>query len=331
MDRILKRLLEALDAVKLRYLIGGAIVVLILFAEVYLFGTSRGWGLKDSSGVTVDFWSCLYFSVVTFTSLGFGDLVPTGSGRFFAGVEVVLGLTIFGLAVAKLSSYKQSYLLNQIYARDVQGKLDLFAEELRSHRSTCKQLTLVLKTKGTQAQSLGKTIENIKTDLTRIRAFVSFESRNGYLLSSIPTGSITRLLKALSSLIPKIIEMTLVRRSQSSQKHRESAQELIKLSLKISKHFAETRNESVISEAILLRNRCESAASKLREVSAEVAIELKNAESRKRAEFEARNHLSTGGSTLHKLADPIATQGQASEVHATTDQNAEISASDDPR
>jgi hypothetical protein len=268
---------------------------------------------------------------VTFTSLGFGDLVPTGAGRFFAGVEVVLGLAIFGLAVAKLSSYKQSYLLNQIYARDVQGKLDLFAEELRAHRSTCKKLTLILKTKGTQAQSLGKTIENIKTDLPRIRAFVSFESRNGYLLSSIPTGSITRLLKALSSLIPKIVEVTLVRRSQSSQKHREGAQELIKLSLKISKHFAETRNESVISEAALLRSRCESAASKLREVSAEVATELKNAESRKRAEFEARNHLSTGGVTLHELAEPIATQGQTSEPRAKTVQNAKISASVDPR
>ena len=134
-------------------------------------------GLKDSSSPTVSFWSCLYFSVVTFTSLGFGDLVPTGAGRFFAGVEVVLGLAIFGLAVSKLSSYKQSYLLNQLYARDVQGKLDLFAQELRAHRSTCKQLTLILKTKGPQAQSLGKTTENIKTDLTRIRAFVSFESR----------------------------------------------------------------------------------------------------------------------------------------------------------
>jgi hypothetical protein len=46
MDRILKRLLEALDAVNLRYLIGGAIVLLVLFAEIYLLGTSHGGGLR---------------------------------------------------------------------------------------------------------------------------------------------------------------------------------------------------------------------------------------------------------------------------------------------
>jgi len=331
MDRYLKRFLEALDAIQLRYLVVGAVGSLFGFAMLYYVGSFHGWGLKDTNNAYISFGSCLYFSVVTFTSLGFGDLVPLGIGRLLAGIEVILGLTVFGLAVAKLSSYKQSYLLNQLYARDVQGKLDLFAEELRAHRSACKQLTLVLKNKESQTQALGKLIENVKTDLTRIRAFVSFETRNGYLLSNTPTGSITRLLKALSSLMPKITEVASVRRTRSSQKHRESAQEAIRLALKISRHFADTKNDSTTSEANLLKTRCEAASLKLRGVSDEVEIELKRAESARREEFEARTHPVAEQHLLKSPVNLIPEPGSNSISLATSGENAGILGSSDPR
>ncbi|WP_210530418.1 potassium channel family protein [Rubellimicrobium arenae] len=39
---------------------------------------------------------CLYFSVVTYTSLGFGDHVPVGHARLIAGVEALNGLLLIG-------------------------------------------------------------------------------------------------------------------------------------------------------------------------------------------------------------------------------------------
>ena len=43
--------------------------------------------------------SYLYFSVVTFTTLGYGDYVPTGPARIFAAVEAMLGFTYFAVIV----------------------------------------------------------------------------------------------------------------------------------------------------------------------------------------------------------------------------------------
>lgn len=40
--------------------------------------------------------SSLYFSAETYTSLGFGDLVPTGPLRLVAGVETLNGLLLIG-------------------------------------------------------------------------------------------------------------------------------------------------------------------------------------------------------------------------------------------
>lgn len=39
---------------------------------------------------------CTYFSFATYTSLGFGDVVPTGPIRFLAGIESLVGLVMIG-------------------------------------------------------------------------------------------------------------------------------------------------------------------------------------------------------------------------------------------
>lgn len=41
-----------------------------------------------------------YFSAASYTSLGYGDLYPTGPLRLFAGVEALIGLTLIGWTVA---------------------------------------------------------------------------------------------------------------------------------------------------------------------------------------------------------------------------------------
>jgi hypothetical protein len=40
--------------------------------------------------------NCLYFSAETYSSLGFGDLIPTGPVRLLAGVESLNGLLLIG-------------------------------------------------------------------------------------------------------------------------------------------------------------------------------------------------------------------------------------------
>ena len=49
------------------------------------------------SGAPVNFWSCLYFSIVNFTTLGFSDIVAANwQARFWVTVEVILGYVMLG-------------------------------------------------------------------------------------------------------------------------------------------------------------------------------------------------------------------------------------------
>lgn len=60
-----------------------------------IIGVERVYGLNIES-----FFDCLYFSAATYTSLGLGDLIPTGHLRMLIGAEVLNGLIMIGWTVS---------------------------------------------------------------------------------------------------------------------------------------------------------------------------------------------------------------------------------------
>ena len=72
------------------------LVTIVLFALIYM-----NLSLVNVDGATLryDFGNALYFSVVTFTSLGYGDIRPIGFAKMFAGIEALLGIFLISLFV----------------------------------------------------------------------------------------------------------------------------------------------------------------------------------------------------------------------------------------
>jgi hypothetical protein len=73
-----------------------------LFAFIFYFGFGEAhfrFNIQKmlDDGRHPDFWSYLYYSVVTFTTLGFGDIIPiTNIARAAVGAEVILGYVMLG-------------------------------------------------------------------------------------------------------------------------------------------------------------------------------------------------------------------------------------------
>lgn len=83
-----------------------SIFLIIIFATLYFFsglsfsGDSLGFNSDASLWENIKYYlSALYFSVVTFTTLGYGDLVPIGIARAFAALEAFLGSFTLALFV----------------------------------------------------------------------------------------------------------------------------------------------------------------------------------------------------------------------------------------
>ena len=65
-----------------------------VFAFAYYFmHQSQGWGNLEGN-FTGSLMDCVYFSFTTFTTLGFGDIEPTGDLRYLTGIEALTGLVL---------------------------------------------------------------------------------------------------------------------------------------------------------------------------------------------------------------------------------------------
>ena len=84
--------------------------------EVWLYGVAYwvmsghfGFGTLKGPEGGVGFEECVYFSVVTFSSVGFGDLYPTDHLRLMAGVEALNGLLLIGWSASFTYLTMQEY------------------------------------------------------------------------------------------------------------------------------------------------------------------------------------------------------------------------------
>lgn len=67
--------------------------------EIWIFGFTL-WGVLQwpecgaLSALTPHFLDSVYFSAVTFSTVGYGDMIPVGAVRFLAGTESLVGLML---------------------------------------------------------------------------------------------------------------------------------------------------------------------------------------------------------------------------------------------
>jgi len=90
--------------------------------------------------------SALYFSFVTATSVGYGDVLPIGFARLIAIVEAVTTLLIFGAVIAKFVSHRQDRLVSEIHRVTFDERLDRVQSNLHVVISELLELTTLCET-----------------------------------------------------------------------------------------------------------------------------------------------------------------------------------------
>ena len=108
------------------YRVGLLVVVAIIahLIEICLFAV--GIGILASSGVhgqldgayQPGFTDNLYYSAITYTALGFGDITPTDALRLFTAIEALTGLVLIAWTAAALFPIMQQYWRDEKRRRD---------------------------------------------------------------------------------------------------------------------------------------------------------------------------------------------------------------------
>ena len=189
----LGRLIDAASFLSLGLLTG---ILIGGFSLIYFsFQAFKINGVDVSSTI----YDCLYFSVVTFSSLGYGDIAPYGWMRFVAGFEVLSGLILMALFVGKIASERQSALIRLLYTSDHERRVKSFAEELSLLVKQIDHASLRF-----DHDALDRGAKELCPFLGAIGSYLVFQSSQGSLLDFGNVSSLKKLYLTFLLLVEKL-------------------------------------------------------------------------------------------------------------------------------
>lgn len=132
------------------------VIVIVLFGLSYmLISHAHGSLTYARDGVTVtSLLDSAYFSFITATSTGFGDIVPTGANKLISLLEVVIGMTIFAMLTSKLVGMKQERILREVYAISFQERIHRIRSSLYLYRADVGKIIMRLEEDGLRKREL---------------------------------------------------------------------------------------------------------------------------------------------------------------------------------
>jgi hypothetical protein len=147
----------------------------------------------------------VYFSFVTATSVGFGDVVPLGAVRSVAIAEAVVGLLIFGAVVSKLVSRRQEQVIGEIHRIAFEDRLERVQTDLHS-------VLMEMQTIAQQCKTAGANVDQIRARLESASGIALAELRTIHDLlyrpQSLPEESMLEgILAALAILLRELREL----------------------------------------------------------------------------------------------------------------------------
>jgi hypothetical protein len=104
--------------------------------------------------------SALYFSFVTVTSVGYGDVLPHGIARAVAVVEAVMGLLIFGAVVSKFVSRRQDQVVAEIHRVTLDERMDRIQTNLHMVLSELQWVAMMFSDRKVPVERINARLES---------------------------------------------------------------------------------------------------------------------------------------------------------------------------
>lgn len=211
------------DVSTLRYIVGFAVVV-ILFGFVYTWLTPLGHGIGQNLELLSDvkFSTGIYFSVVTISSLGYGHMHPMGISEALACIEVLMGLAIVGIMIAKVTSQRLSYHVSRLFASDAQKRLEDIAVGFETsqndlttvtlglekvYQSTPRQESASIEDRNEVITNFREVISALRSKCIDLRDYLVFEIEQGNYFQIAPTNAMVRVGNAVDDVFFRLSQL----------------------------------------------------------------------------------------------------------------------------
>ena len=189
------------------------VFLVLICGALYAYLTPSGDGVKEGSVVPENFGFLqgIYFSIVTISSLGYGDLRPVGLSRIIASIEVVLGLSLIGVMIAAFTSRLLSHLVSRLFASDARKHLQEFSSSFNNleqrfqilllEMSQAYETTPGMKQKALDTEAISSAFRNstwdLHTNTTDVYNYIQDESGEGIYFDLVPVPALKKMLDSI--------------------------------------------------------------------------------------------------------------------------------------
>ena len=138
-----RALIYLVEEISLLKYVGFFVLTVIVFGGVYTLLTPHGHGIGQNLSPLSDptLLGGIYFSIVTVSSLGYGDMHPMGVSKALACIEVLMGLAVMGIMIAKVTSQRLSHHVSRLFSSDAQERLEKLTEKFEASHTNLKRIT----------------------------------------------------------------------------------------------------------------------------------------------------------------------------------------------
>lgn len=156
-----------------------------------------------------NFLNMVYFSFITLTSTGYGDIVPLGLSKILSIIEIFCGLIVFGFLISKMVSTRQEEIIEQLYDVSLEEKVSKIRTALYIYRTNISRLIQRIeatrRVKPLDIVELEANLEGLRTNITRVSKFLISESKNP--VTRVNDLTLNLLFNSIHLSLAKIIEI----------------------------------------------------------------------------------------------------------------------------
>lgn len=210
------RLVKFLDRISFSQTFLLWLMVIVLFSVIYFilsYNPANSLMYRDdviepnSKGLM----NSVYFSFITATTLGYGDIAPTGLiSKFFAAAEVVIGLIIWALVISKLVGVKQEIILEEVYDISYEEMIDRQRSALYLFRSDVNKVIEKIESniiKQREVRDLWILVSGLDVTLSNIKKLIMPSRSEKYYYKNMDVFRLELLLNSLRLSMDKLLDL----------------------------------------------------------------------------------------------------------------------------
>lgn len=191
----------------------------------------------------------IYFSFITATSTGFGDIIPFGLFKIMAIIEVVFGLVLLALVTSKIVSIKQNMILSEIYDISLKERVNRMRSSLFLFRQTMARIINNIEDNAVKKRDLNDLyiyFSSFEDTLTEIKFLLT---KSNEYSREVDLLSLELLLTSIVNSLDKLNELINTMNEHQLEWKRDVAVNLIQESLKLSDEIFENCKGSNLPDA----------------------------------------------------------------------------------